>query len=144
MNVKLIITVQRTIYKRACEFGLTGPFYFIVESSPKNQYNLIYQKIRKFPEAALMAKQKPASTIKTQGNGTGALCKVESIISVDERGQMVLPKELREKAGIMAGDKLAVTSWEKNGNVCCITLIKVDQLVELVKGQLGPILKEIL
>ncbi len=73
-----------------------------------------------------------------------ARCKVESIISVDERGQMVLPKELRDKAKIGAGDKLAVTSWEKGGEVCCITLIKVEDLVELVKGQLGPIMKEIL
>jgi AbrB family looped-hinge helix DNA binding protein len=71
-------------------------------------------------------------------------CKVESIISVDERGQMVLPKELRDKAKIGAGDKLAVTSWEKDGEVCCITLIKVEDLVEMVKGQLGPIIKEIL
>jgi antitoxin PrlF len=73
-----------------------------------------------------------------------ARCKVESIISVDERGQMVLPKELRDKAKIGAGDKLAVTSWEKGGEVCCITLIKVEDLVEMVKGQLGPIIKEIL
>jgi antitoxin PrlF len=71
-------------------------------------------------------------------------CKVESIVSVDERGQMVLPKELRDKAKIGAGDKLAVTSWEKDGEVCCITLIKVEDLVEMVKGQLGPIIKEIL
>ena len=27
-------------------------------------------------------------------------CKVDSLVSVDERGQMVLPKELRDKAGI--------------------------------------------
>ncbi len=91
-----------------------------------------------------MAKQRAASVFKTQKGGNGALCKVESIISVDERGQMVLPKELREKAGIMAGDKLAVTSWEKDGNVCCITLIKVEELVEMVKGQLGPVIKAIL
>lgn len=73
-----------------------------------------------------------------------ACCKVESIVSVDERGQMVLPKELREKAKIRAGDKLAITSWEKDGEICCITLIKVEDLVEMVKGQLGPIIKEIL
>ncbi len=51
-------------------------------------------------------------------------CKVEALVSVDERGQMVLPKELREKANIRPGDKLAVTSWEKDGKVCCITLTK--------------------
>jgi antitoxin PrlF len=75
---------------------------------------------------------------------TSAGCKVHSIISVDERGQMVLPKELREMAKIKAGDKLAITSWEKDGEICCITLVKVEDLVEMVKGQLGPILKEIL
>lgn len=91
-----------------------------------------------------MSRQKAGTVFRTQRGGTGALCKVDSIISVDERGQMVLPKELRDKAGIKAGDKLAVTSWEKNGDVCCITLIKVEELVEMVKGQLGPILKEIL
>lgn len=75
---------------------------------------------------------------------TAAGCNVESVISIDERGQMVLPKELREKAKIKAGDKLAITSWEKNGEICCITLIKVEDLVETVKGRLGPIIKEIL
>ena len=71
-------------------------------------------------------------------------CKVESIISVDERGQMVLPKEIREKANIHAGDKLAVTSWEKDGKVCCISLIKAEDLTEMVKGMLGPVMEEIL
>ncbi len=31
--------------------------------------------------------------------------------SVDERGQMVLPKDVRDKANIKPGDKLAVVSW---------------------------------
>ncbi|MHB8883386.1 MAG: HgcAB-associated protein HgcC [Thermodesulfovibrionales bacterium] len=67
-------------------------------------------------------------------------CRVESIVSVDERGQMVLPKELRERAGIGPGDRLVVTSWEKDGVVCCLTLMKGDALAEMVKGQLGPII----
>lgn len=74
---------------------------------------------------------------------TQAGCRVESIVTVDERGQMVLPKELREKAGIKPGDKLALTSWEKDGEVCCLTLMKVDDLVSMVKDRLGPIMKEI-
>jgi AbrB family looped-hinge helix DNA binding protein len=37
-------------------------------------------------------------------------CKVESLINVDERGQMLLPKELRDKANIHPGDKLALVS----------------------------------
>ncbi len=70
-------------------------------------------------------------------------CKVESMVSVDERGQMVLPKELRDKAGIGPGDKLAVVSWEKGGKVCCLTLIKADEFAEMVKGMLGPVLGDI-
>jgi AbrB family looped-hinge helix DNA binding protein len=62
---------------------------------------------------------------------------------MDERGQMVLPKEIREKAKICAGDKMAVVSWEKDGKVLCISLIKVENLEEMVKTFLGPVAKEI-
>lgn len=68
---------------------------------------------------------------------------VESVISVDERGQMVLPKELREKARIKPGDKLALLSWEKDGQVCCISMVKADQLLGMVKSLLGPMLTEL-
>jgi len=70
-------------------------------------------------------------------------CRVESLIAVDERGQMVLPKDLRAKAGIKAGDKLAVVSWKKNGGVSCITLVKVEKLTGLMTEFLGPIVKNI-
>jgi len=72
----------------------------------------------------------------------GTCCKVESIVSVDERGQMVLPKDLREKANIRAGDKLAVVSWDKGGEICCLYLIKTEHLAGQVKGFLGPMMKE--
>jgi AbrB family looped-hinge helix DNA binding protein len=68
--------------------------------------------------------------------------KVESIISVDERGQMVLPKELRDKAKIHAGDKLALVSWEKDGEICCLYFIKTEYLADRVKDFLGPMMKE--
>ena len=70
-------------------------------------------------------------------------CKVESVVSVDERGQMVLPKDLRDKANIKAGDKLAVVSWGQDGGVACLALIKVDDLSRLVRQMLGPVFKEI-
>lgn len=71
-------------------------------------------------------------------------CAVEAIVTVDERGQMVLPKELREKAGIKAGDKLAVTAWKKDGLVCCISLIKAESLAGMVRAMLGPVMKDML
>jgi len=74
----------------------------------------------------------------------GCCCKVESLMSVDERGQMVLPKEIREKAGIRAGDKLALVTWEKDGEVYCISLVKIEAITDMVKSMLGPVMKEIL
>jgi AbrB family looped-hinge helix DNA binding protein len=71
-------------------------------------------------------------------------CKVESLISVDERGQMVLPKDIRDKAEIRPGDKLAVVNWEKNGKSCCISLIKADDLSSVLKNIFGPMMKEII
>lgn len=71
-------------------------------------------------------------------------CKVEAVINVDERGQMVLPKEIREKAQIKAGDKLAVISMENGGNRCCLVLMKAKDLEETVKDILGPMVKKII
>lgn len=76
--------------------------------------------------------------------GPSGHCSVEAIVSTDERGQMVLPKDLRTKAGINPGDKLAVVSWEKEGKVCCIMLIKADQLSDPMKSVLGPLVKDTL
>jgi AbrB family looped-hinge helix DNA binding protein len=69
---------------------------------------------------------------------------VESIVSVDERGQMVLPKDIREKAKIRPGDKLAVVSMEKDGKICCLSLIRVEELESMVKSVLGPVIDDIL
>lgn len=82
---------------------------------------------------------------KTGGASGGDLgcCQVDSVVTVDGRGQLVLPKETREKAGLKAGDKLAVVSWKKDGKVCCISLIKADGLAGMVKGFLGPMMGEV-
>ena len=72
--------------------------------------------------------------------GTQGCCRIESLLSIDERGQMVLPKELRERAGIRAGDKLALISWEKDGAVCCLSLIKADHLTGQIRDYLGPLM----
>jgi AbrB family looped-hinge helix DNA binding protein len=69
-------------------------------------------------------------------------CKVEAVASVDERGQMVLPKEVREKASIKPGDKLAVVVWEREGKVCCINLIKADAFSSMVKDFLSPMMED--
>lgn len=75
--------------------------------------------------------------------GEAAEYRVEALVSVDERGQMVLPKELRDKAEINPGDKLALTALEKDGKVCCIFLMKVNDITGMVKDKLEPLFKEI-
>ena len=76
--------------------------------------------------------------------GVESCCRVEALVSVDDRGQMVLPKDLRERANIKAGDKLAVTTWEKDGKVCCISLTKAEDLTDMMRAVLGPLMSEIL
>ncbi|MFH1086981.1 MAG: HgcAB-associated protein [Chloroflexota bacterium] len=77
--------------------------------------------------------------------GSGlSCCKVEAMVSVDERGQMVLPKELRDRAGIRAGDKLAVVSWERGGRIGLLTLIKAGDFTEMVRELLGPMAKDLM
>jgi AbrB family looped-hinge helix DNA binding protein len=71
-------------------------------------------------------------------------CRVEALVSVDERGQMVLPKDVRDAARIRPGDKLALILWRKNGDVCCMTLVKADELTDMVRGRLGPLMKDII
>ncbi len=57
-----------------------------------------------------------------------SLYDIEAVATVDERGQMVLPKAIREKAGIKTGDKLAIVTMTRNGKVCCLHLFRTDDL----------------
>lgn len=72
-------------------------------------------------------------------------CRIEAVVSVDERGQLVLPKDVRERAGIGAGDKLAIIfhgGHGRGGEACCLTIIKADGLAASVREMLGPMMKE--
>ena len=94
-----------------------------------------------------MSKKKMDDTMCTPGGSPCGCspvsgCKVEAVLSVDERGQMVLPKDIREKADIKTGDKLALISWEKNGSICCLALMKAENLSRMVKDVLGPLMQE--
>lgn len=70
-------------------------------------------------------------------------CNLAALVSVDERGQLVLPKDLREKANISAGDKLAIMTCEDDGKICCITMFKAVDLADSIKKKFGPILTEL-
>jgi len=71
-------------------------------------------------------------------------CCVEAIISMDGRGQVVLPKNVRKKANLKAGDKFAVITSESQGGACCIMLLKADDFSDTIKVVLGPMMKDIM
>lgn len=73
---------------------------------------------------------------------TKECCKIDAVVTVDSKGQIVLPKDLREKANVKPNDKLALLGVECDGCVCCIVMVKAETLGNTVKGMLGPILKE--
>jgi antitoxin PrlF len=70
-------------------------------------------------------------------------CKIGAVVTMDAKGQIVLPKDLREKANIKPNDKIAVVAVEKDGTVCCLTLIKAEMLAGAVTKALGPLLKAV-
>jgi len=71
-------------------------------------------------------------------------CKIDAIVTVDAKGQIVLPKDLRERANVKPSDKLAVMGFERDGEVCCIVMVKAEALGGTVKKMLGPVFKEAL
>jgi antitoxin PrlF len=66
-------------------------------------------------------------------------CKIDAVVTVDSKGQIVLPKDLRERANIKPNDKLAIIGMQRDETICCIVMMKTDALEETVKCTLGPI-----
>ncbi|MGB7788997.1 HgcAB-associated protein HgcC [Methanoregula sp.] len=87
-------------------------------------------------KTAVPAGISPGDSCECTVNGVYSM---EALLSVDERGQMVLPKDFREKNGIRPGDKLALFSFEKEGGFCCMALVKAENLSTMMTTLLGPL-----
>ncbi len=74
-------------------------------------------------------------------NYDSGCCRIDAVVTMDVKGQIVLPKDLREKANFKPNDKIAVVACEKEGVVCCIMMIKADKLAGAVSKTIGPLLK---
>ena len=70
-------------------------------------------------------------------------CGIEAIVTVDARGQLVLPKEVRDQAGIKPGETLAVVIMKSEGRVCCLSLMKTETLSDTVRDVLTPAMQQI-
>ncbi len=73
----------------------------------------------------------------------GDTCRIDAVISMDAKGQIILPKDLREKANLKPNEKIAVIACEKDGEVCCIMMLKAEKLQGAVTKTLGPLLKSV-
>ena len=71
-------------------------------------------------------------------------CKIDAIITIDAKGQIVIPKDLREKADLKPTDKIAVVAYEKEGKICCIIMIKAERLAGAISKTLSPLLKGVI
>ena len=78
---------------------------------------------------------------KNMSSCDGDTCRIDAVITMDIKGQIVLPKDLREKANFKPNDKIAVVACEKEGEVCCIMMIKAERLIGAVTKTLAPLLK---
>ena len=70
--------------------------------------------------------------------------RIDAIITMDAKGQIVLPKDLREKADLKPSDKIAVVAYEKEGKVCCIMMVKAERLAGAINKTLSPLLKGVI
>jgi len=70
--------------------------------------------------------------------------KVEAVVSVDDKGQIVLPKEVRTKAKINAGDKLVLASLSKGGETIFLMMLKSELAAEHLKEALGTVMKDLM
>ena len=92
----------------------------------------------------MMINQKLQKILKMSNKVNNACCQIEAVVSVDERGQVVIPKDVRKRFGINPGDKYALVSCsDDKGEICCFTLMKTQDMQGVVQQALGPVFKEI-
>ncbi len=61
-------------------------------------------------------------------------CCVEAIISMDDRGQIVIPKNVRDKLGLTSGEKLVLISWSKGSKVESVSIMRNDVFSEIINN----------
>lgn len=66
---------------------------------------------------------------------------IEAIVTVDGRGQVVLPKAVRESLRLGPGSRLAVVLKRQGGAPCCVTLMPAaaleDRAREVIEAPSG-------
>ncbi|MBC7114896.1 MAG: AbrB/MazE/SpoVT family DNA-binding domain-containing protein [Archaeoglobi archaeon] len=68
--------------------------------------------------------------------------KIETIVTVDAKGCILIPKEIRSRMGLESGDRLMVISGvdEKN-RICCLLLVKPEVFEKEAESMLRGLFK---
>ncbi|MBY8999534.1 MAG: AbrB/MazE/SpoVT family DNA-binding domain-containing protein [Candidatus Heimdallarchaeota archaeon] len=91
-----------------------------------------------------MSKKKAEEKCCSSNSDVLGCCHVEGIAQMDRKGQIVLPKSLRDEMGLQEKDKLIVIGMRDKGKIASISLIKANKMDNMVKIMLKPVMKEIL
>lgn len=88
------------------------------------------RKIKKYQQSLiiLMAKKPPGWNL-------------AAVVTVDARGQLVLPADVRKKLGLKGGEKFALVPCSSTTCPSAMTLIRVEELGSALEGLLGPLLR---
>ena len=58
-----------------------------------------------------------------------------AVTKIDDRGQVVIPKDIRDSLGWSKNEKIAIiTRKNPEGKSCCVMLVHVDSLADYIKG----------
>ena len=85
-------------------------------------------------------KQAQGKSGNKSGKKSSSCCELEAIVSFDERGQLVFPKDVRKKFNLKAGEKFAMVSCINEKGLGCFTLVKTEAINDLVTQSLSPML----
>jgi antitoxin PrlF len=58
-----------------------------------------------------------------------------------QKGKSSYLKTSANKQKLQPNNKLALINFKRDGEVCCIAMVKVDELESTVKNMLGPVFK---
>lgn len=71
----------------------------------------------------------------------GSPVELAAVVTVDSRGQLVLPAGVRRKLGLKGGERFALIPC---GSVACpsaLTLVRTEELGHALQALLGPLLR---
>jgi len=68
---------------------------------------------------------------------------IEAVISFDERGQLVFPKDVRKKFDLKAGEKFVMVSCTNEQGLCCFTMVKTEAINKLIGSSIGSMVNNI-